>query len=213
VQAGAGAAERTTVYSGLGIGLTLARRLVQLHGGRIEADSEGPGRGSEFRLLLPLAHAAAPVRSLAPAATTATLAPSADASGRRILVVDDNFDGAQTLAELLRAMGHDTAVSYDGRDAVTQAERFRPHLVLLDLGLPLMDGHAVCRHVKAQPWGREIAIVALTGWGQAQDRERTAAAGFDGHLVKPAELDALLSLFERLWGRTTPPVVAAQAPG
>jgi signal transduction histidine kinase/CheY-like chemotaxis protein len=189
-------ADRPQGNSGLGIGLTLARRLVHMHGGRIEAHSEGLGRGSEFVVTLPLAPA--------PAAAGAPLPPpppppAAEAPPRRILVVDDNVDGAQTLAELLRAMGHEAAVAGDGRDALEQAERLRPDLVLLDIGLPVMDGHAVCRHLRQQDWGREMPIVALTGWGQDRDRERSRESGFDAHLVKPAEPQALQDLFDRLW--------------
>jgi PAS domain S-box-containing protein len=181
---------------GLGIGLTLARRLVQLHGGRIDAHSDGPGRGSEFIIHLPLAEGHA-----LPMTTTNDPTPPAPAAApRRILVVDDNDDGAQTLATLLQVLGYDAAVAQDGREAIELAERFSPHLVLLDLGLPLMDGHAVCRHIRAQPWSQGMAIVALTGWGQEQDRQRTRSAGFDDHLVKPAELEALTALFDRLWG-------------
>jgi len=185
--------ERAT--GGLGIGLTLARRLVQLHGGRIEAHSDGPGHGSEFIIHLPLAEGHAPMPT-----PTDTAPPALAAAPRRILVVDDNVDGAQTLAALLQALGYNAAVAHDGRQAIEQAERFDPHLVLLDLGLPLMDGHAVCRHMRAQPWSQGMAIVALTGWGQEQDRQRTRSAGFDDHLVKPAELEALTALFDRLWG-------------
>jgi CheY-like chemotaxis protein/two-component sensor histidine kinase len=181
---------------GLGIGLTLARRLVQLHGGRIDAHSDGPGRGSEFIIHLPLAEG----RTLPMTTTTDPIAPSVAAAPRRILVVDDNDDGAQTLAALLQVLGYDATVAHDGREAIELAERFSPHLVLLDLGLPLMDGHAVCRHIRAQPWSEGMAIVALTGWGQEQDRQRTRSAGFDDHLVKPAELEALTALFDRLWG-------------
>ena len=125
------------------------------------------------------------------------------------LVVDDNDDGAQTLATLLQVLGYDAAVAQDGREAIELAERFSPHLVLLDLGLPLMDGHAVCRHMRAQPWSEGMAIVALTGWGQEQDRQRTRAAGFDDHLVKPAELEALTALFDRLWGDESAAAVRA----
>jgi CheY-like chemotaxis protein len=206
VQAGGG---RSQVNSGLGIGLTLARRLAQMHGGRVEAHSEGLGRGSEFVVTLPLVSAPAQQAAESPAPPTAP-PPAAIDAPRRILVVDDNVDGAQTLAELVKAMGHQTALAYDGREALAQAERVRPHLMLLDIGLPLLDGHAVCRQLRQQDWARGMAIVALTGWGQERDRERSRAAGFDAHLVKPVEPDALQALFERLLGRAAPAAPAAQ---
>jgi PAS domain S-box-containing protein len=184
--------ERST--SGLGIGLTLAQRLVELHGGTLTAHSEGLGRGSEFVVRLPLPAAAA-----APA-PAAALPPSGGSSrmGLKLLVVDDNVDGAQSLAELLRVLGHRAEVAHDGPQALAAAERQRPDVVLLDIGLPHMNGHEVCRHIRAQPWGRDMLLVAVTGWGQEADRERSRAAGIDAHLVKPVDVDALLALMVTL---------------
>jgi PAS domain S-box-containing protein len=163
---------------GLGIGLTLARRLVGLHGGTIKAHSEGPGRGSEFVVRLP-------VLAQVPAAVKA--AEPARASARRVLVVDDNKDAAESLSMLLELNGNEAHVAFDGQQALELVEKYRPGLVLLDIGMPKMSGHEVCRRIRARPWGREIRIIALTGWGQEQDRRQTEEAGFDGHLVKPVD--------------------------
>jgi PAS domain S-box-containing protein len=164
---------------GLGIGLTLARRLVGLHGGTIEARSEGEGKGSEFIVRLP-------VLAQVPALDVVTDEPAA-AAPRRVLVVDDNEDAAESLAMLLGFNGNETHLAYDGETALVAAEKFRPDLILLDIGLPRMNGHEVCRRLRAQPWGKDLKVVALTGWGQEQDRRLTAEAGFDGHLVKPVD--------------------------
>jgi PAS domain S-box-containing protein len=172
---------------GLGIGLTLVRRLVELHGGRIEARSEGAGLGSEFVVRLPVAPAAAarPVPDAAPR----------DAGGRtrRILVVDDNHDSAESLSTLLRLSGHETWIAHDGVKALEIAEGERPEIILLDIGLPGLNGLDVCRRIREQPWGRHVVILAMTGWGQDEDRRRSSDAGFDGHLVKPVEPDLLLA--------------------
>lgn len=174
---------------GLGIGLTLVRRLVELHGGTVLAGSEGPGRGSEFVVRLPLG-------------VGDTSAPGAAGRGRElpqmralsVLVVDDNSDSAESLALLLSLSGHRTMVVQDGIAAVEAAERSRPDVVLLDLGLPRIDGFEVCRRIRAQAGGRQMTIVALTGWGQDEDRRKTREAGFDAHLVKPVDYDALMHL-------------------
>ncbi len=176
------------MQGGLGIGLTLVKQLVELHGGRVEARSPGPGKGSEFRVALPVAVALAD-----PDAPPAPALP-VTASPRRVLVVDDNRDGAESLSVLLQLAGHETALAYDGVDALEVAERFRPDLVLLDLGLPRMNGFEACRRLRAQPWGKGMKVVALTGWGQDGDRRRSEEAGFDGHLVKPMDLRALAAL-------------------
>jgi PAS domain S-box-containing protein len=177
--------------SGLGIGLTLVKTLVEMHGGAVAAHSEGPGRGSEFVVRLPVADAgaAAPARA-APAPVTAP--------GRRVLIVDDNPDGAGSLATLLELSGHRTERAHDGVEAVEAAERFRPEVVLLDIGLPKLNGYDVCRRIRAQPWGQDVLLVAVTGLGQDEDERRSREAGFDRHLVKPVDYDALAQLLAAL---------------
>jgi len=170
-------------HGGLGIGLTLARRLVDMHGGRIEAHSDGPNRGSEFVVVLPVADAA---QSQPDAVETTAPAPSAP---RRVLVVDDNADAAESMSLLLSLLGHEVRTAYDGEAALVAAEQFRPDLVLLDIGLPGLDGHQVAERLRADPLLRGITLVALTGWAQDDDRRRSREAGFDYHLVKPTELD------------------------
>jgi PAS domain S-box-containing protein len=176
---------------GLGIGLSLVRSLVKLHGGNVEASSAGPDQGSTFTVSLPLLENAR-VSNLAGVDRA-----SAAAEPRRVVVADDNFDSAGTLAELLRMQGHEVWTASDGLEAVAQATEKRPHAILLDLGMPRMDGIEAARRIRALPGGEAPLIVALTGWGQAADRERTHAAGFDCHLVKPADPDEILGLIER----------------
>ena len=173
---------------GLGIGLTLVKTLVDLHGGSVQARSDGVGRGSEFTVRLPaLPVAAAPVAGLA--------APARPAGGaRRVLIVDDSHDGAQSLAMLLEFAGHETYKAHDGAEAIRAAERLRPDVVLLDIGLPILNGYQACRRIRAQAWGRHMLLIALTGWGQDEDRERSREAGFDRHMVKPVDHDELLTL-------------------
>lgn len=166
---------------GLGVGLALVKRLVELHGGAVEASSRGPGTGSAFLIRLPVSAADRKGE------LTSGAAPD---SGRcyRLLVADDNADAADSLAELLELLGHEVHVAYDGRRALETAARQRPELLLLDLGMPRLDGYEVCRRVRREPWGEQMFVIALTGWGGDEDRARTAAAGFDAHLVKPADL-------------------------
>jgi CheY-like chemotaxis protein len=176
---------------GLGIGLTLVRRLSEMHGGSVHARSDGPGKGSEFIVRLPaLAQAPQTRKSQAPAAAAAAMR-------RRVLIVDDNRDAADALAMLLRHTGHEAFVAYDGTAAFTAAETHRPDVILLDIGLPGMSGHDVCRQLREQPWGRSIRMIALTGWGQEEDRRKSTEAGFDGHLVKPVDIAAVLEQFQR----------------
>jgi PAS domain S-box-containing protein len=174
--------------SGLGIGLALVKTLVELHGGTVEAHSDGVGQGSEFVVRLPvLADAPEPLREAKahrPIATT----------GRRILVVDDNQDSARSLAMLLRLTGNETHMSYDGLEAVEAAARFRPDVILMDIGLPKLNGYEAARRIRQQPWNRHAALIALTGWGQEEDRQRSRAAGFNSHLVKPVDLDDLMKV-------------------
>jgi PAS domain S-box-containing protein len=174
-------------HGGLGVGLSLARRIVEMHGGWIEARSGGEGRGSQFAVTLP---------TTAPPATIAALPSVARhrPSGRRILIVDDNRDAAESLALLLGVGGNEIHVAHDGEEALEAAERLRPDVILLDIGLPKLNGYEVCRRIRQHPWGRAIAIIALTGWGQAEDRRRSDEAGFDAHLVKPVKYDDVMAL-------------------
>jgi PAS domain S-box-containing protein len=180
--------------SGLGIGLTLVKTLVEMHGGTVEAHSEGVGRGSEFVVRLPmLLDVQAPLTPPAPAHLEGL-----PVVRRRVLIVDDNKDAAEWLATLLSLSGHETHVAHDGVEAVKAAERLRPDAVLLDIGLPRIDGYEVCRRMRQQPWGRDLMIVALTGWGQDEDRQKSREAGFNTHLVKPVDDEVLLNLLASL---------------
>jgi len=176
--------------AGLGIGLTLGKRIVELHGGTIEARSEGEGRGSTFVVTLPTT-----TRRIAE--TGAAPAVAHRGEGKSILIVEDNRDGADSLAMLLGVDGHEIHIARDGQEALEVAARIRPDVVLLDIGLPKLNGYEVCRRIRQEPWGRSIAIFALTGWGQEEDRKRSDEAGFDGHLVKPVRYDDVMELLAR----------------
>jgi PAS domain S-box-containing protein len=182
---------RAHAPGGLGVGLSLARRLVDMHGGSIRVHSAGPGQGSEFIVRLPL-HAGD-----RPAADAGISLPLAPPKGKRVLVVDDNVDAADTLALLLRAMGSEVRVVYDGASALTEAGSFLPEVVLLDLGMPGLDGFEVCRRLRALPGGMDCCIAAVSGWGQEQDRRHSAMAGFDQHFIKPVAAAALATLLQR----------------
>ena len=175
---------RERTQGGLGIGLTLVKRLVSMHGGSIEAHSPGLGQGSEFVVSLPLDPELQPHRAPAKP-TNGTFAGST--SKRRILVVDDNIDAAKTLSMMLSIMGNEICLAHDGVEAVAKAASFQPEIILLDLGLPHLSGIEACQQIRQQPGAERILIVALTGWGQEQDKLRTREAGFDEHLVKPIE--------------------------
>ncbi len=179
---------------GLGIGLTIVRQLVELHGGHVEAHSEGPGRGSEFVMSLPLS--ATPQREL-----DAPLLTEAGVRSRRMLVVDDNADAAQAMATMLGLLGHVVDVAYDGQQALRLAERVRPEVILMDLGMPGMNGYVAAQRIRETDWGRDVLMIAVTGWGQQADRVASEQAGFDHHLVKPVELDTVQSLVAQLDSR------------
>ncbi len=175
--------------NGLGIGLTLVKSLVELHDGAVEARSPGLGRGTEFIVRLPLAPRSAALPEPVPINPT-----RASAIARRILVVDDNVDAAESLATVLDLAGNDTRVAHDGIEALAVAEAFRPEVVLLDLGLPRLNGYEVARAIRKQTWGEGMLLVALTGWGQDEDRRKSSEAGFDAHLVKPVAPEELTKL-------------------
>jgi len=180
--------ERT--QSGLGIGLTLAKQLVELHGGKIEAHSDGLGKGSKFVIHLPLATNQTP-QSKAPQR------PSEPVVSRRILIVDDNVDSAKSLSEVLKMAGNITFVANDGEEAIEAVEKLRPDAILLDIGMPKLNGFDACRRIRENAWAKNILIIALTGWGQEEDRRKSAEAGFDVHLVKPVNVAELLDLLAR----------------
>jgi signal transduction histidine kinase/ActR/RegA family two-component response regulator len=193
---------------GLGIGLSLVRQLVEGHGGSVgvqsppPAEPAMPGRGSEFVVRLPTIVADAGDAATAAASLPGPLPASGERgkegegkeARRRVLIADDNVDAAESLAELLQELGAETRLAHDGEEAVAAAEAFRPDVAFLDVGMPKLDGHEVGRRIRAQPWGGEVVLVALTGWGQAEDRRRSSEAGFDEHLVKPAMLEAVEKL-------------------
>jgi signal transduction histidine kinase len=182
--------------SGLGIGLALVRRLIEMHGGSVSAHSDGGGRGSEFAMRLPL------LTDVPGAATSAPIpkshAPQSRMVQRRILIADDNADALETLARVLQLNGHEVFSACNGSVALQSAERHLPDVALLDVGMPLMDGYEVARRIRAEPWGKGVLLVAVTGWGQESDRRRSREAGFDSHLVKPLDLDELTRLLTRL---------------
>jgi PAS domain S-box-containing protein len=173
---------RDRAEDGLGIGLALTKGLVELHGGKIEASSAGLGRGSEFTVRLPMRGATEPGRSAAGAAT-AEPAPVR----RRVLIADDNRDSAETLADLLRMEGHAVTAVHDGPGSLAAFEDFRPDIVLLDIGMPGLDGYEVARRMRASRFSKDTRLIAITGWGQEHDRERAFSAGFDYHLTKPVD--------------------------
>jgi CheY-like chemotaxis protein/anti-sigma regulatory factor (Ser/Thr protein kinase) len=198
--------EDERAQGGLGIGLALARQLARMHGGTLEAESAGRGEGSDFTVRLPLSQPQAGRRDDAPQAAPARPIP------RRILVVDDNRDAAESLAIILGAFGAETRVAFSGADAVAALESFAADVALLDIGMPDMDGYETARRVRARFADRGIALVALTGWGQEQDRRRSREAGFAHHIVKPPEIEVLRNLLASIAeARGASPAVAARA--
>jgi PAS domain S-box-containing protein len=184
--------EQSGQREGLGIGLTLVKRIVELHGGTVEAESPGAGQGSTFRVFLPLVESppSEPVHESA-----VNIAPTYRA---RILVADDNRDAADTLSMILELDGHEVRTAYDGVEALQIAEQFAPQIALLDIGMPNLDGYQTARQIRVQPWGSAIFLVALTGWGQEQDRRQATEAGFNCHLVKPVDPQTIGALIEQM---------------
>jgi CheY-like chemotaxis protein len=196
-----GGQELDRAKGGLGLGLSIVRSLTSLHGGIVAAHSEGPGRGSRFTVRLPLAAAgdATPHEGAAQ--------PLASAGGprvQRILVVDDNQDAAELLVEFLRRSGHETCLAHDGPSAVSCAAEFAPDIVLLDLGLPVLDGYEVARRLRQQLGGERLGLIAITGYGQENDRRRAREASFNAHLVKPVSMQQLATAIAELEQRVAP---------
>src|SRR5262249_34873246 len=177
----------------LGIGLTLVRSLTHLHGGTAEAVSAGVGQGSNFIVRLPLAIGTPAKETGAQQSTRVPLSIA-----RRILVVDDNRDAATTLGMILKFLGADVCLAYDGETALEMIATYRPSIVLLDIGMPEMDGYEVARRARQLPAGQDLTLIALTGWGQDEDRRRSSDAGIDYHLVKPVDHVALQALLNSL---------------
>jgi signal transduction histidine kinase len=188
--------ERAT--GGLGLGLTLARRLVEMHGGRLEASSAGLGQGSQFVAWLPL-FAVVPKPESAPEQGPAAT-PDRKPTPLRVLIAEDNVDTAESFKILLTLNGHETAVAHDGRSAFKLARNMEPDVGILDIGMPQLNGYDLARAIRDQPWGKRMLLIAATGWAQPEDRRRTSEAGFDMHLVKPVEPDVLLNLIRR-WAK------------
>lgn len=180
-------------HGGLGIGLALVKRLVEMHEGEVSAGANPTGQGSEFLVRLPLMTVPKELKN----STGATTGSSATEGPMRVLVVDDNHDSAETQSLLLQLLGNEVSVAHDGEEALKMAIDLKPDVVLLDIGLPKMNGYEVARHIRLQPWGSSPLLVAITGWGQAEDKDLSRQAGFDHHLVKPVEPDALLKLIEK----------------
>jgi len=184
------APERTR--GGLGIGLTLVKRLVEMHGGSVSASSGGRGTGSEFSVRLPLAPAAPSARLSPPNGLQAAPAPL------RVLVVDDNADVTASLQRLLGRLGYDVRTAADGFAGLATAEQFRPDVALLDVGMPKMSGYDLAQRIREASWGKTIVLIAVTGWGQSEDKRRAREAGFDHHLVKPEAANDLVKLLASL---------------
>jgi CheY-like chemotaxis protein len=180
---------------GLGLGLAIVRSLAELHGGAVEAHSDGVGRGAEFVLRLPRTSPAAVTARETPAAKSHAAAPQT-ARPLRVLVVDDNNDAATMLAEALTVRGHTVQTAHDGLDGLRAAETFVPDVALIDIGLPVMDGYELARQLSRQPRAKGIRLIAVTGYGQEQDRARSRDAGFVGHLVKPVDLKEVHNIVE-----------------
>jgi CheY-like chemotaxis protein len=180
---------------GLGVGLALSKQLIEMHGGRISATSGGPGLGSTFEIRIPIApEVEASVRAIG-------VKDDLPTSRFRLLVVDDNRDSVDSLSTLLRLMGNDVHKAFDGMEAVHAAHTLRPDVVLLDVGLPLRNGYEAAKLIRSEPWGNNMVLIALTGWGQEEDRKRSHEAGFDHHLVKPVDPKVLMTLVADLFHR------------
>jgi signal transduction histidine kinase len=181
------------MQGGLGIGLALVRQLVALHGGTVSVASEGLQRGSEFTISLPLSKAQPAARGKDAAQE---LVSDANAALQRVLIADDNIDALETLAAMFEVVGYSVRKCADGMQAIQEALAWHPHFMLLDIGMPLVNGYEVARRIRLEPWGAEPMLVAISGWSQPQDRERALAAGFDAHFAKPVGFDALVKVMK-----------------
>jgi PAS domain S-box-containing protein len=187
-------AHKQHARGGLGIGLALVRSLVEMHRGSVEAQSAGPGRGSTFTVRLPLLQTPTEAKPNPP--QPGTLESTAQRT-RRVLIADDNADAAASLASILQLQGHKTRIAANGHEAVELAATYRPDIIFMDVGMPLLDGLEATRQIRAQPWGKSMLIVALTGWGQQNDRRRTREVGMNMHLVKPIDLNEIAAVLDR----------------
>ncbi|MFT3775801.1 MAG: response regulator [Minicystis sp.] len=186
---------------GLGLGLAIVKSLVTMHGGSVSARSEGRGRGSEFEIRLPASDRAAPIAAPDPAPLPPERPATPAPARSRILVVDDNPDAAELLADSLSALGYALRVAHNGPAALRIAASFAPEVALLDIGLPVMDGYELARRLREQPACARVRLVAITGYGQEADRRRSEEAGFGAHLVKPVPIERLKVLLEAMLGR------------
>ena len=168
------------------------KRLVELHDGSVWANSEGEGHGSQFIVRLPIL-----IESSHTPRTPHVFDEKTISTKCRILVVDDNRDAATTLGMLLKISGNEVRIAHDGQEALGMAEEFHPEVILLDIGMPVLNGYGACRAIRELPWGKEVLIIALTGWGQDDDRKKSQEAGFDGHLVKPVDHGELMKLLAK----------------
>ena len=180
---------------GLGIGLSLAKRLVEMHGGNIEVSSEGLGKGSEFTVSIPLAQTS---KNESGVVVEDSPAPSEQPiSQRRILIADDNPDVVETFEVMLQTLGYEVQTALDGFEALEKAEQFQPHAIVLDIGMPKLDGYETARRIRQRPWGQDVVLVAVTGWGNENDKLKSADAGFNMHLVKPIDATTLLQYLNK----------------
>jgi len=170
--------------------LTLTKSLVEMHGGSIQVQSDGPQLGSQFTVRLPALAAA----SAAQAPSLASAVPIATVGKLRVLVVDDNLDAVQTLGRLVRLLGHVAHLAYDGEQAIAAASEWQPQVILMDIGMPKLNGYEAAQRIRATSWGQHMVLIAATGWGQEDDKRRTKEAGFDHHLVKPVDTNLLREL-------------------
>jgi CheY-like chemotaxis protein len=191
----------TRAEGGLGLGLTLVQRILDLHSGTVQAFSAGVNQGSEFVVFLPVLQEASE-QDLRKQLNVDSF--TAKPRVRRILVADDFPQAAETLAQLLRQEGYEVQIARDGLEAVTAAERSHPDVIVLDLAMPELNGYDAARKIRQESWGKDVVLIALTGWGQQRDRHRTKEAGFDAHLTKPVKYEAILELLEKLPERERP---------